>query len=157
MGTARGLDLIAPIYPAKVALGWLGSAVFPLAGVTVPSEAVDVNEGAYALVQLSAAGDERAILVGPRGVVVELDSAGLSDKATGLNEWNAVVGRRQLTPTTATGYLYVGAQADRVDSFVSSADRAARTYDSPTDINDAAWIVGDSANNTSWLIRPSGT
>ncbi len=136
----------------RIAVGWFGPYVFPLFDLAVPTSAVDVNELGYALVQIEADGATRGAIVGRTSTLL-LDDGGDADEVLDLNRHGTVLGIRTVGGERH-GVWYVGpSTVVRLDSIVTSEERATWSYDAPVAMNDQGWVVGND-DGTAWLLQP---
>lgn len=154
VGTLEGVPTLAD----SVAVGWYGNAAFPLVLGDQATEGVDVTEGAYSLVQIREAGNDRGVIVEPTlGAVLPLNADGANDVVVDINEAGITVGARQLTAESldTEGLFYlVSGQVQRLDDLPSDEDAAAYVFDAPAALNDGAWVVGNH-DGVSWLLKPA--
>jgi hypothetical protein len=141
-----------------VGIGWYQQYVFPIGGTGAGwLQPIDVIGAPLVLVAREDSAGVSSALVTRTGQVIPLASPSPIDLAADLNDHGVAVGSggTSFDEPPEVGRLYAYGSAIALDSLVDPEDHAGFDLDFPIALNNAFSIVGNSADGSSWLLRPA--
>jgi hypothetical protein len=141
-----------------VGIGWYQQYVFPIGGTGAGwLQPIDVIGAPAVLVAREDGAGASSALVTRTGQVIPLASPSPIDLAADLNDHGVAVGAggTSFEQGPEVGRLYAYGSAIALDSLVDPEDHAGFDLNDPIALNNDFSIVGNSADGSSWLLRPA--
>ncbi len=141
-----------------IGAGWYRSFVFPIGGIGAELRIpIDVIPAPAVLAAKPEVDGASSVLIDRWGRTIPLAGPSPIDLASDLNGWGVAVGAggNDFEEGPLVGRIYAFGQAISLDSLVEPADHAGFDLHDPIALNDRFWIVGNSGDGSSWLLRPA--
>ena len=141
-----------------VGIGWYQQYVFPIGGTgSAFLQPMDVIGAPAVLAVRDDGAGASSVLVNRTGQVFPLAHPSPIDFAVDLNDHGVAVGAggSSFDEAPEVGRLYAYGSAISLDSLVDPASHASYDLHDPIALNNAFWIVGNSQDGSSWLLRPA--